>query len=256
MAEFASESGHWYMPDGSTFYTIVGKNGKERNVTLRDARPVGAVPSVTGILKCADKPALTAYFVKQAVMASLTLPRTAGESDDDYIKRILTDSRQEGADARDVGTEIHGAIECSVGGRVYDIKWNEWVNAAHTELRCICGVGLNWSPEKSFAHPFGYGGKVDLHCREWVIDVKTKSGPAEGRKLWDEELMQVVAYRIGLGLPVARCAILHVDRDNPTAELLEAKEDDLQRGWSMFVALLKYWQAKNNYVPSAEKIAE
>ncbi len=248
MAEYASESGHWYLPNGDTFYTIVGKNGRERPVTLRDARPVGAVPSVTGILKCADKPALTQYFVKQAVMASLTLPRNAGESDDDYIKRILTDSRQEGADARDVGTEIHGAIEtCDMRGR-----YASWVDAAYSALPQV-----GWSTEKSFAHSLGYGGKVDLHSTPggWVIDVKTKSGPAGGRKLWDEELMQLAAYRVGLGLPGARCAILHVDRDNPSAELLEAAEEDLQRGWEMFAALLDYWCAKNKYRPTAEKIA-
>ncbi len=252
MADFASEGGHYYMPDGSPFYTIVGKNGKERPVTLRDARPVGAVPSVTGILKCADKPALTQYFVKQAVMASLTLPRNTGESDDDYIKRILTDSRQEGADARDVGTEIHGAVErCDMIG-----QYANWVVAVDMRLKETIDLHLHeFSPEKSFAHPLGYGGKVDLHCDEWVIDVKTKSGPAGGRKLWDEELMQLAAYRVGLGLPAARCAILHVDRDNPTAELLEAAEADLERGWSMFRALLAYWQAKNNYRPSVERVA-
>ena len=242
MADFASEGGHYYMPNGDPFYTLIGKNGKERNVTLRDARPVGAVPSVTGILKMADKPALTKWFVKQAVMASLTLPRIAGESDDDYIARILTDSRQEGVDARDVGTEIHGAIERK------DTKgpWAAWVNAAY----CAISLGdVEWSAEKSFAHPAGYGGKVDLHCRTWVIDVKTKSGPADGRKLWDEELMQLAAYRYGLGLPQARCGILHVDRNQPTAELIEADAEELERAWGMFLGLLSYWKYKNKYDP-------
>ena len=59
----------------------------------------------------ADKPALTQRFVKQAIMASLTLPRAEGEADDAYIARIIADSRKEGTDARDVGTEIHAAID-------------------------------------------------------------------------------------------------------------------------------------------------
>ncbi len=226
------------MPDGSPFYTIVGANGIERPVTLRDARKVGAYPSVTGILKCADKPALTRYFVKQAVMASLTLPRIAGESDDDYIARILTDSKQEGIDARDTGTLIHGAIEKDDRSS----EWRAWVDAAHEELpKC------KWERERSFAcgQPYGFGGKVDLHSGDGiVIDVKTKDGPANGRKLWDEEIMQLAAYRHGLGLPEARCAILHVDRNKPTAELLIAKEEDLQKGWAMFRALLAFWYAR------------
>lgn len=253
MADFASEGGHYYMPDGTPYYTMVGANGRERNVTLRDARKVGAFPSVTGILKCADKPALTQYFVKQAVMASLTLPRNPGESDDDYIKRILTDSRQEGADARDVGTEIHGAIESAFSER--GLWANQPYYAWAEKAMDTVPQSQTWSAEKSFASPLGYGGKVDLHCDKWVIDIKTKSGPAEGRKLWDEEICQLAAYRVGLRLPNARCAILHVDRDNPSAELLEAKEEDLQRGWQMFLSLLCYWQAKNSYGPTAEKIA-
>lgn len=233
--DFASEAGHWYLPNGEPYYTIIGANGKERPVTLRDARKVGAYPSVTGILKCADKPALTRYFVKQAVMASLTLPRIAGESDDDYIARILTDSKQEGVDARDTGTLIHGAIE------KYDVEgeWGEWVCAAHDKLPLV-----TWLRERSFACPMGYGGKVDLHCQQWIVDVKTKGGPAEGRKLWDEEIMQLAAYRYGLNLPSAQCGILHVDRNRPTAELIEASEDDLQRGWEMFKALLAFWYAR------------
>jgi hypothetical protein len=45
MADFAQEGGHWYKPDGSAFYTIVGANGKERAVTLRDAGKWARTPA-------------------------------------------------------------------------------------------------------------------------------------------------------------------------------------------------------------------
>ena len=48
MTEKLSESGHWYDHTGESKYTIVGKNGKERPTTLRDARKHCYVPSVTG----------------------------------------------------------------------------------------------------------------------------------------------------------------------------------------------------------------
>ena len=51
MSDFASESGHWYDATGAARYTITGKNGKERPTTLRDARELGLVPSVTSILR-------------------------------------------------------------------------------------------------------------------------------------------------------------------------------------------------------------
>ena len=53
---FKSESGHWYTKDGEPMYTIVGANGVERNTTLRDARSLGLVPSVTTVIGLVAKP--------------------------------------------------------------------------------------------------------------------------------------------------------------------------------------------------------
>jgi hypothetical protein len=37
-------SDHYYLPDGSPFYEVLGKNGKLRSVNIRDAKEVKAVP--------------------------------------------------------------------------------------------------------------------------------------------------------------------------------------------------------------------
>ena len=58
-SKFKSESGHWYtQEEGEPMYTIIGANGKERNTTLRDAKNLGLVPSVTTILGMIAKPSL------------------------------------------------------------------------------------------------------------------------------------------------------------------------------------------------------
>ncbi len=234
-----SESTHWYRRDGTPAYEIERADGKGlRPTTLRDARKLSLLPSFTTIVKAAGTPAgLVQYFVKSAVMASLTLPRINGESDDDYIARILTDSREEGISARDTGTEIHGAIE-----RV-DTKgeWAEWVFTAYKAL-----PDTRFAQEKSFVHlGLGYGCKLDLHAEDFslIIDVKTKDGPAAGRKLWIEETMQLAAQRFATGHPEAKCGILHVDRNNPTAELLMATEQELTKGLACFRALRDYYYA-------------
>ena len=49
--KYTAESGHWYTRGGEPAYTVTGKNGKERNTTLRDARTMNLVPSVTTVLK-------------------------------------------------------------------------------------------------------------------------------------------------------------------------------------------------------------
>ncbi len=80
-----SESGHWYTIDGKPKYTIVGKNGKERNTTLRDARKLNLVPSVTTILDVAAKPGLVNWQVNQGIQAALTLPRKVDETDEESV---------------------------------------------------------------------------------------------------------------------------------------------------------------------------
>ena len=71
--KFTSESGHWYSLEGEPMYTIIGANGKERNTTLRDAKSIGLVPSVTTILGMVAKPALENWKITQAIKSAATL---------------------------------------------------------------------------------------------------------------------------------------------------------------------------------------
>ena len=242
MSDFAQEGGHWYLPDGEPFYTIVGKNGIERPVTLRDARPVGAVPSVTGIIRLMAAPQLEKWKRTQLALACLTLPRIEGESSDSFLGRAEKDWQKEGRDAAERGTEIHGAVERFFRNRRDPSPALEpWVRAIQAEL-----PQYGYFPERSFAHPDGFGGKVDLHSPEWVIDLKGKEWNGDDvPSLYDEHPMQLGAYRHGLGLPRARCGILFFNRLRPLAHLVEIKESELQRGLTMFQALLALWKAKN-----------
>ena len=56
--ERQAESGHWYDREGNPAYTVIGKNGKPRGTTLRDARTLNLCPSVTTILGVAARPGL------------------------------------------------------------------------------------------------------------------------------------------------------------------------------------------------------
>jgi hypothetical protein len=95
----------------------------------------------------------------------------------------------------------------------------------------------------------GFGGKVDLSCELAVIDFKTKEFADDtDLKTYDEHAMQLAAYREGLGIPTARCAICYVSVTVPgLSRLIEIPEEELSRGWEMFVYLLGYWKAKNKY---------
>lgn len=243
----AAESLHWYGRDGSPAYTVLAKNGNPRNTTLADARKLGLVPSVTTIMGMAAKPGLEAWKQTQMLLAALTLPRAPEESEDSYVRRIVSDSKEQGRAAAQRGTEIHEALE----------KWYEGVLIAD-KAEYQLGVGeavkeafgdLNWLPEKSFAHELGYGGKIDLHTKDGdgvVIDFKTKefSDPdkVEG---FDEHCMQLAAYRVGLDLPLARCANVFVSVTIPGMVVVkEWNQAELERGYAMFSALRDFWYAK------------
>ncbi len=96
MNDFATAAGHWYALDGSPCYTIVGRNGRERPTTLRDARKLGLVPSVTGIIKMMAAPGLEAWKANELLMAALTAPAWTGGSEAAWIAEIKRTATERG----------------------------------------------------------------------------------------------------------------------------------------------------------------
>lgn len=253
----ATEGGHWYELDGTPRYTVVGKTG-ERNTTLRDARTMNLVPSVTTITKCAAAPGLVNWMVDQAILAALTLPRNEGEPEADWLVRVKRDSKETARKAADKGTQIHGALERHLQGVPPDEEMWPHVKGAMATLDAHF-PGVKWDVEKSFAHPLGFGGKCDLHSKadRIVVDWKGKdfTSPAECKQ-YDEHIMQGAAYLEGFGLPGGRFANGFVSRTVPgLTVIIETNPEDIERGWRMFRNLLAYWQEQNRYAPIMRKAA-
>jgi len=253
----ASENTHWYKQDGSPAYTVKGKNGQDRATTLRDARSLNLVPSVTTILKIMAKPGLEVWKQEQMLLAALTLPRAPDESEKSFIARIVHDSKDTARQAADRGTRIHESIERWYKGD-YDVdhvniaKEFEWEVTRHFSLPLY----KKWKTEIAFSSSLGYGGKIDLHldpCESApqgiVLDAKTKAfGPGEDVIGYDEHLMQLAAYRHGLGLPNARCANVFASVSHPgLVKVMEWSEEELTKGWEMFQCLLNFWKLKHNF---------
>ena len=247
----ASESNHWYTKDGVPQYTVPSKkDGTPRATTLRDARTMDLVPSVTTIINMAAKPALTAWLQQQVLYAALTLPRRPDEPEKEYIDRIINDSKEQGRSAADAGTAIHASIQGHYEDKPTG-RHQESVDACTKEITEHFGEAI-WISERSFSHEFGFGGKCDLFCAgtiNAVVDIKTKEF-TDPKKVegYDEHLMQLAAYRVGLGIPNARCANVFVSRNVPDLVVVkEWSEEDLVRGWKMFLSLLEFWQLKNQF---------
>lgn len=244
---------HWYDRSGAPRYTLIGKNGKERNATLRDARELGLVPSVTSIIRCAAAPGLEIWKQNQVLMAALTLPRNPDESEQSWLDRVIRDSKEQGRKAAERGTAIHAAVQGHYEGEAPTEEY--WPHVKGASEAIGDWIVSPWTPEKSFSHPLGYGGKVDLSSAQAVVDFKTKEFTTDDKlKTWDEHHMQLAAYREGLLTPNARCAIVYVSASVPgLARLIEIPEEELEKGWEMFQGLLSYWQAKSGYLSAFQE---
>jgi len=251
IAERPQESTHWYAKDGTPTYTVTAKNGEPRATTLRDAKKMGLLPSVTTIMKAAASPGLEAWKMNQMMLAALTLPRGDGESEESFIKRIQTDSKDQAKKAAERGTQVHAAIEQFFDGHL-NAKDLPYLEPVYKAVEGNFG-NLVWAVEKSFATESGFAGKVDLHSRDIggvVIDFKTKEFTSESLEKvagFDENVMQLAAYRQGLDLPKARCANIFVSVTEPGLVVVkEWTEEELARGWAMFDALKTFYYAKTN----------
>lgn len=246
----ASESNHWYSKDGTPAYTVKSKTGEERPTTLRDAKKLGLLPSVTTIIKAAANPGLEAWKMNQMMLAALTLPRAENEPEESFIRRVQSDSREHARMAAERGTNVHAAIEKFYDGTI-EADALPYLEPVYKAVHDTFG-DLGWDVEKSFASELGYAGKLDLSSPDdggVVIDFKTKEFTEETKDKvsgYDEHVMQLAAYRQGLEMPKARCANIFVSVSQPGLVVVkEWTQEELTRGWTMFNALKTYWYAKS-----------
>ncbi len=243
------ENGHWYTKDGTPAYTTIGKTG-ERATTLRDARKLGLLPSVTTINGMLSKAGLDTWKQQQVLLAALTLPRLPDEPESEWLSRVMQDSKATGREAAERGTAIHAVIEAYFD-QVYMPEKPPYLDGIDKALEKAFGSQL-WLSEKSFGHPLGFGGKCDLMAKPingkgdgFVVDFKTKDTNLDKVDVYFEHEMQLAAYREGLGVPAARCAIVFVNGTTNQVKLIEIEEQKLQNGWECFQHLLRVYQIKN-----------
>jgi hypothetical protein len=251
----ASEGGHWYTQMGEPAYEVPNKSrpGEMRPTTKRDARTLNLSPSVSAIAGILAAPALERWKLSQQLLCSVDLPRASDEGDQAWMDRVTALYIERTTKARDLGTLVHGCIERRLADEAYNPAYAKHVAGALEAVDEWCGMdGL--SVEKSFAHPLGYGGRVDIHKRGFVADFKTKEfTEAELPRTWDNHAIQLAAYREGLGMSSARCAIIYVSTSVPgLTHLVELSQDELERGWDIFELQVQLWQIVNNYKPQTE----
>jgi hypothetical protein len=243
---YTAESGHWYAQGGEPAYTIIGANGIERNTTLRDARKLGLVPSVTTVMGVAAKPALENWKIDRALESAMKLEPYDGETDAKFMARAKWDSKKAGKEAAAKGTRIHAMLEMG-----FTLGVDSDVFRAVSELLEETYPNETWFAEDSFCTG-GYGGKIDLYSKSGIfVDFKTKDNldvDKVSKLVYDEHGMQLSAYANGMEFKdPERCSIF-VDRDVPARVGLHIWEKEThQKHLGMFKNLLSYWQLVKNY---------
>tara|TARA_R100000482_G_scaffold20224_1_gene5851 strand:+ start:886 stop:1632 length:747 start_codon:yes stop_codon:yes gene_type:complete len=243
MSKYKSEAGHWYDHDGEPMYTIIGANGKERNTTLRDAKNMGLVPSVTTIIGLAAKPSLENWKITQALQASLSIDK----NDPEYINKCKNAGREVGMKAAKQGTKIHAQIEKGFLGKGTSKPYKvikSWLDKNFPNEE--------WIAEASFCADEGYGGKIDLYSKSGIfIDFKTKDnleGKDPSKLVYDEHGMQLSAYAQGCNIEEPERVSIFVDRADTTLVLPHIWENESHyKHKEMFNSLLNYWKLVKNY---------
>lgn len=249
---------HWYWPDARPCFSVPSKGtGEARPTTLRDARELGLLPSVTTILRVLNKPDLNNWIVEQACLAVLTSPRPAEEALDAFVKRVLHEEKhqdQERDAAADLGTRIHAAISAAfTKDNPIDLRLlaytqpvleylSQWKAIVASEMVCV-GKGYAGTIDLIAKHPY----ESELHD---LFDFKTtRRLPEKGS--YPEHRLQLAAYAqaIDANIEVAHTYNIYISTTEPGRFKVCGNPNwitDFDQG---FAPLVEHWQWANNYKP-------
>lgn len=245
---------HWYYPDSRPCHQVQAKSGKGlRDATLRDARELGLLPSVTSILKVINKPELENWKQEQAILSALTLPRLENEPIEVFARRIVEDSQAQASEAADFGRKIHKAIEAWLLKVPAPVDPEVEPYLKHLKDWAAENVEEVYRAEAVVVDPnLGYAGTLDLHCRlkgigDSVLDFKTQ-GVKDGKPTWYKDWgLQLVAYKKALGV---ECVLVSIVIDSKEPGPIWCNQwDEHDKLWDVFQSAMKIWCWQKNYYP-------
>jgi len=245
IATAKAELSHYYMATGESCHG-----------DLRSARKVGAYPSVTTILAAAgpSKTGLMNWKEEQAILSALSLPRESGETDADFAKRVVLDSRKEVEAAAARGTHIHSLAEILINGE----EPGELVNGYENHFESL----KEWHKDVTKVHASesvmvneaeGYAGRVDLICyingEIEVVDFKTRKFKNGKAAAYETDLLQLSAYAYAFTDEHMACRNVLIDP--VTGQLAEVKytAEQVCFAFEAFTSICKVWRWLKKYDP-------
>jgi len=266
------DSAHWYETSGRARHEVERADKKGmRATTLKDARKLNLLPSVTNILKLLHKEALVNWQIEQAVLAVITTPRQPGEQDDAFAHRVLQVEQvqhQERNIARDKGVEIHDGLEYLLAGMQADEKLYPWIAPAAEAIKAFGAV----TDSELNLVGYGYAGRTDLiqdaeshWCMTDYKGSKKLPDPNKGGA-WMEHRLQLAAYakafqrhtrKLGLEDKPIILRNIYISTLNEgefvMCEHTDPWEDTYKYG---FAPLVTHWQWANGYKPDLKGLED
>jgi len=270
---------HYYLPDGSEFHTIKGKNGKLRATTIRDVRAAGAHPSVTTIGNIIDKPGL--HRAKNGLVAEemfkmfFEADADILEGDIDYMKgEAIRRANEHWEKAANTGTIIHDAIESSFAdASKFNPEQEVWLPKLEKSTRVgnYVEVVNEWLLDNKIEidqcevtcvnKEYGYAGKTDIVAtykgEQIIIDWKTTKTKEKDRAKdlpWDSHCQQIAAYSKCLWNDLPSFGVnvylstTEID-PRPRLEAVWWTREQMAVAFETFIATFKAWQKIKKYNP-------
>lgn len=250
---------HWYTASGQPMHEVLKADGEgTKPTTIRDAKKLHLLPSVTGILGVIDKPALKTWLRKQAALATLRVPpRQENESEEYWLDRVLAEADVQVESAADLGSEIHNALEKAIETGEYSAEVAPYVSPVFDWIWAQ-GIEITEREVVVVNAAEGYAGRVDFfgvdkHGRFVVADYKTrKTKPGEKVAPYDGQAAQLAAYAAAkfgpAALPSVRAINIYISTTEP-GRIHVHEHADIQSEYAAFLACCHVWRWVKDFDP-------
>ena len=251
-----SEGGHWYSLAGKPMHEVDKADGSGTTpTTLRHAKKLNLLPSVTTYLKILDKPALTAWKVEQAVLAVMTTPRLPEEADDAFIHRVLSKDKEQDKErdaAAQFGTAIHAEIEHALAGESVGAEMQQYVAPVLAELNKFGKLKAS----EVVVVGAGYAGRTDVIMESddeiTVIDFKTTKAKKLPTESYAEHKCQLAAYGQSFrssGKKIRGVNIYISTVNKGEISVCNNLPEEIEAAYGAFEKIVGVWQWMNKYKP-------
>jgi hypothetical protein len=241
--------GHWRTRAGELILSVPNKNGQgSHTTTLRDARALDLVPSVTTVLGFVDKPLVDIWKVEKALEAYIAFPFGGKDHAIEEMKKLSRD-------AADLGTAIHAAVAQGFEGfRVVSNSQISHIIGGFWQWYATSGLDCQQAEHSFVNNRLGYCGTIDfegtLNGEPVIADFKSDDSKTNKDFQYHEPEypLQLAGYDNGVGQNRKRLTI-KISRNVPGLIGVKVWQDN-ERWTAAWNSLWETWQNVKNYYPA------